>query len=392
MEIIYIASTCSKSKYMEYVESKGQRVSQQAQKYNLLLAQGIVKNGAKVKLISSRPINRNLDKRLWFGPEKETEEGIDFSYVPFVNYPLLRNLFVFFGVFFRVLFSSCKRKNTAVMCDALNIVATLAALIASTARGFKTVGIVTDVPCYFSNMENIPLYQKFNLAIMRKFKGYLLLTEQMSDIVNPKKRPYIVLEGHADESMVNIENRLDKKADKHICLYAGSLERIYGIESLVKGFINAGIPDTELHIYGNGDYVEDLKKLSKQYDNVKYFGIAPNDEIVEAELHATLLVNPRPTNEEYTKYSFPSKNMEYMASGTPVLTTRLPGMPKEYNEYVYLIDEENEDGVCEKLKEILSQPKEVLHEKGMRAKEFILKEKSNVVQAEKLIKMVKSMI
>ncbi len=390
MNILYIASTCSDKKYKEYVESKGQRVSQQAQKYNLLLAQGLVYNGSKVKLISSRPINRNLDKRLWFGSEKETEEGIAFSYVPFVNYPVLRNLFVFFGVFFCVLFSSFKRKNTAVICDALNIVATLAALMASTVRGFKTVGIVTDVPCYFSNMENIPLYQKLNLAIMRKFKGYLLLTEQMSDIVNPKKRPYIVLEGHADESMANVQNILEEKAKKRICMYAGSLKKIYGIENLVLGFINAGIPDTELHIYGNGDYVEDLKELSKQYDNVKYLGIAPNNEIVEAELRATLLVNPRPTNEEYTKYSFPSKNMEYMASGTPVLTTRLPGMPQDHEDYVFFIEEETSKGISDALKKVFENSDEYLHDFGSNAKAFIILNKNNKIQASKVIDFMKN--
>ena len=34
-----------------------------------------------------------------------------------------------------------------------------------------------------------------------------------------------------------------------------------------------------------------------------------NDRVVEEQLRATLLVNPRPTTEAFTKYSFPSKNM-----------------------------------------------------------------------------------
>ena len=34
-----------------------------------------------------------------------------------------------------------------------------------------------------------------------------------------------------------------------------------------------------------------------------------NDRVVEEQLRATLLVNPRPTAEAFTKYSFPSKNM-----------------------------------------------------------------------------------
>lgn len=390
MNIIYISSTCSREKYAEYVESKGARVSQQAQKYNLLLAEGLVSSGANVNLISSRPINRAIERRLWFKSEKETANGIKFNYVHFVNLPVLRHISILLSVFFRVLFSHGKKRETAVVCDALNVVASMAAMAASALRGYKTVGIVTDVPCHFSNMDNIPFSQKLNLSIMKRFKSYLLLTEPMNDIVNPKKRPYVVMEGHADMSMSDVDNSLDNKADKRVCLYAGSLMKIYGIENLVEGFVKANIPDTELHIYGNGDYVERLNELVKQHENVKYLGIAPNREIVDAELKATLLVNPRPTNEEYTKYSFPSKNMEYMASGTPVLTTKLPGMPKEYDKYVYLLEDESADGVCKALTEILTKPAEELHQKGKEAKNFVLKEKNNVKQAEKFIYLIEN--
>ena len=118
-------------------------------------------------------------------------------------------------------------------------------------------------------------------------------------------------------------------------------------------------------------------------------GGAPNSEIVKAELKATLLVNPRPTNEDYTKYSFPSKNMEYMASGTPVLTTKLPGMPKEYNDFVYLIDEETTYGICKVLKEVLTLSSEQLHRKGTEAKAFVMEQKNNCVQAKKVLDMIR---
>ena len=388
VHILYISNTCSKEKYTECVESKGARVSQQAQKYNLLLAEGLAASGTKVKLISSRPINRSISKRLWFRGEKETVGSISFDYVPFVNYPILRNLSILFAVFFKVLFFPKKKRETAVVCDSLNIVASMAAVSAAAIRGFKTVGIVTDVPGYFTHAQRFSNSQRLNLKIMHAFKSYLLLTETMSEIVNPKNRPYVVLEGHSDISMKDVENRLEEKYPKRVCLYAGSLMKIYGIENFVRGFVKAEIPNTELNIYGNGDYVEELKDLVKQYDNVKYLGIAPNSEIVKAELKATLLVNPRPTNEEYTKYSFPSKNMEYMASGTPVLTTELPGMPKDHKPYVFLIKDESVEGISEALKSVFENSQEELHEFGNRAKDFILREKNNKAQAKKVLDFI----
>ena len=389
MQIIYVYGGCSPKKYKEYVEVKGVRVQQQAQKYNQLLMEGLVSNGVRVDAISSRPINRAVDKRMLFKGEKDAECGINYNYVGFINYSFLRKLTVFVNTFFKTLFFKTE-KDCAVVCDALNIAASFGALFAAKLRGKKTVGIVTDVPCHRPNNTKIPVSEKINLWLMKRFDSYLLLTEQMNDIVNPKRRPYVVLEGHADISMKEVDNRLEEKYPKKVCFYAGTLRKIYGIESLVRGFLAADVPNTELHIYGDGDFRPELEKLAKENENVKYLGIAPNSEIVKAELKATLLVNPRPTNEDYTKYSFPSKNMEYMASGTPVLTTKLPGMPKEYDEYVYLLEEENTNGVCKALGEILTKTPEELHQKGMEAKAFTLREKNNVKQAEKLLLLLES--
>ncbi len=383
MDIIYVASTCTPQKYYEYVEKQGKRVSQQAQKYNYLLADGFVKNGAKVTLLSSRPMNRDLSHKFWFKGERKTDKnGVQFYYLPFINFPGMRSLFLFFGMFFKILFAKGKPE---IICDALNIVSALAVIMVSKIRNLHTIGIVTDVPCHRPNQGKPSMHERMNLWIMKRFSAYLLLTEQMNEIVNTKKHPYIVLEGHADESMAAVENALVNKYDKKVCIYAGTLRSIYGIEYLVKGFIVANIPDTELHIYGNGDFAQKLKEYTKEYPNILYFGVAPNEEVVKEEIKATLLINPRPTHEEYTKYSFPSKNMEYMASGTPVLTTRLPGMPRQYEPYVYLINDESVDGVKKALEEVFSNSRQELHKRGMLAKKFILDEKNNRVQAKKVI-------
>ncbi|MBQ9861184.1 MAG: glycosyltransferase [Clostridia bacterium] len=388
MHVIHVYSGCSPQKFYEYVESKGQRIQQQAQKYNQLLLEGFKSCGAQVDAISSRPINRSLTSQIFFKGETDSYQGIRYHYVPFFNLPVLRNISVLFSVFFRVMFMKTNRNDTALVCDALNISGAMATLMAGKLRRMKTVGVVTDVPCHRPNNQKIPVHERINLQIMQKFDLYLLLTEQMSAVVNPKNKPYVVLEGHADTAMAQVLNTPEGKADKKICLYAGSLRKIYGIGNLVNGFIQANVPNTELHVYGNGDFATELTELTKQYPQIKYHGVAPNAEIVKAELAATLLVNPRPTGEDYTKYSFPSKNMEYMASGTPILTTKLPGMPADHLPHVYLIEEETADGIAAALRDLLTRDAAELHAKGTAAKAFILEEKNNVKQAEKLLSLL----
>ena len=180
----------------------------------------------------------------------------------------------------------------------------------------------------------------------------------MNGRVNPKGKPYVVLEGHADIAMA--QRRPLPKRSPRTCLYAGSVRKIYGLDRLVEGFLLADLPDTQLLIYGPGDYVPELQALAQKDSRIVYGGMLLSGQVVEEEMKASLLVNPRPTDEEYVQYSFPSKTMEYMASGTPVLTTDLPGMPREYLPYVNLIREETPQGIAKALTEVFAQPEEAL--------------------------------
>ena len=136
------------------------------------------------------------------------------------------------------------------------------------------------------------------------------------------------------------------------------------------------------------NYVETLKAIDDP--RIQYGGMLLSSEIVEKEMEATLLVNPRPTDAEFVKYSFPSKTMEYMASGTPVLTTDLPGMPREYLPYVNLIREETPEGIASALQETLSRSDEELMQQGLQARRFVLETRNNVVQAKKILTMLES--
>jgi len=143
-----------------------------------------------------------------------------------------------------------------------------------------------------------------------------------------------------------------------------------------------------LHIYGSGEMEKEIEEFVKKDGRVFYFGVVPNHEIIDRQIKATILVNPRSSKEEFTLYSFPSKNLEYMVSGTPLITTQLPGIGEEYLNYVYVFEDESIDGISRKLKEILSKSDEDLERFGNRAREFVLKEKNNKIQAERFLKFL----
>jgi glycosyltransferase involved in cell wall biosynthesis len=121
---------------------------------------------------------------------------------------------------------------------------------------------------------------------------------------------------------------------------------------------------------------------------IVFGGMIPLYEAVENELKATLLVNSRPTDMEFAKYSFPSKNMEYMVSGTPILTTKLPGMPQEYYDYIFTIDGNTPEDVTVALEKVFSFSPEKLHNKGAQAREFVLNNKNNIAQSGRILNLI----
>lgn len=395
--ILYISSLCSDN-LLGYIHATSKiKPLYSVQKFHRLLVNGLIANGIEVTSLSAIPLSSTHHaKKIWI-TKKEVENNIQFIYLPFINLPYLRQCCISVGSFFTTLFWIWKnrKKNPIIIVDVLNVAVSTAAFFAARFSKVKICAIITDIPVMLMQMSNKNSFNflgKLAVSISTKFLSsydyYVILTEQMNNLANPKNKPYCIIEGLVDDSIRNKANSSSAKAADRIILYAGSLYEKYGIKKLIEAFIRLKEPDIQLHIYGDGEMAAEITDYSQKDLRIKFFGVVPNQIVVQKLQEATLLVNPRPSNEEFTKYSFPSKNMEYMASGTPLITTPLPGMPEEYHQYVCLFNDESIEGFASTIKQILSLSAEELNELGMRAKEFVLNKKNNIIQARKLMKML----
>lgn len=381
MNIIYVSNLISENKMKNILENANEKPLQSIQKFHRLLCQGFAKNDINIKTISVIPMSRKINKKTIWIDKKEVEKGVIYQYIPFINFKGFRQICILIGTILSVikeLFS--KKKNKIFICDILDTTVSFTTVLMSKIFRYKCVGIVTDLPC------NMAKYSKLSTFLENHCDMYVFLTEQMNKKINKNNKPFIVMEGLVDENMKYKDIDLDEKDSKKICIYAGGLYEKYGVKTLIQAFQNLKIDNAQLHLFGTGDLNDFIEEL--QDDNIVYHGVVENKEVVEAEKKATLLINPRFTNEEYTKYSFPSKNMEYMVSGTPILTTKLPGMPNEYLPYIYVFDEESQEGFRQKIEEILKKNEQELYEKGKAAKEFVLENKNNKKQAERIYNFI----
>lgn len=395
MQILYLSSLASQAALTDAQKRNPKYAGYAMQKFNRLMVEGLARNGNYVTALSTFYMP---GVGVGYRRKSEKEKNVTYRYITSPNNHPVRHVWLFVYCFFRILFwGMFDKKNKTFIADVLNISACLGAVAAARLIGLRSVGIMTDMPGLMVHNGNSVRVQtsakkmsfttKINMSFLSKFTHYVFLTEQMN-VVNTHHRPYIVVEGLVDADMQVPE--MKEKSTKRIVLYAGALHERYGLKLLVEGFILADVANTELWIYGSGPFAEKLPEYTRRDPRVVYKGIRPNNEVVEAELRATLLVNPRPTKEEFTKYSFPSKNMEYMVSGTPVLTTVLPGMPAEYYPNVYLFDgEETIEGYAKVMRSVLSYSDEVLKEKGVRAREWVLDKKNHLIQTARIGELIK---
>lgn len=401
MNILYFSSVCSQITF-DNLSSKGliQKLPQ-AQKYHTLMLEGLRNNiDGDLKVLSSYPVVGKSSKRL-FPEKREKIENIEYIYLGFIQIPFVRQYFLRRNAK-RILKKYLKNhEDTVVICDILNRSIASAALSVCKKKRIIVCGIVTDVPGHSADARKKTysfakrIFMKVSSILSKndenKYDCYLFLTKNMNEVINKKNRPFIVIEGQCDINMRAVDNKLVNKEYPKVMMYAGGIHKEFGIERFVNAFCTVNPKDWILRIYGDGNYSSELKEVSRKYANVEYLGVKPNKEIIEKQLQASLLVNPRMTDAEYVKYSFPSKTMECMASGTPLLTTKLPAMPEDYFEHVYFILDETENGMIDTLRSVISLSDEELNEKGKQAQNFILDTRNNNIQAKKLVDFLQLM-
>ena len=403
MNILLISNTCSKGEFARIQKIKNSEKVSPQQNFFSMLVEGLLENKEieRVICIAVRPIaqsNSNVDNLVSWN--EQISERLSFVYTRIISKNVRRNMVNFLEtrrVIREILQSnaSFNRTNTAAIIDPLAFDLTFGAI---TALGdIPAIAVVTDIPMFIGAIGKSSgvvarlkstFKQWMFKGTINKMEGYCFLTEAMN-YINAQCKPYCVVEGMVPMTMHPPVRR--EKSETRVVMYAGGLYEKFGIINLVEAARGVFGLNFELHLYGEGNCVDYINHVHSSSPNIIYKGVVGIDEIKEAERNATLLVNPRPCNEEFTKFSFPSKTLEYMASGRPVLTTKLPGIPAEYFDYVYSIEDNSVALLRDKLSELLSLSGSVLDEKGERAQKFVAENKNAKIQVGKIIRMLKGM-
>lgn len=209
--------------------------------------------------------------------------------------------------------------------------------------------IIPDLPQYMNLKAKVSwIYKigkkvdiaKFNKLIER-VDAFTLLTEAMAAKLKIENKPYIVVEGilESDIFVINENKKMKQLREEKnkLIVYTGKTDEKFGIKELIDAFMQINEINYRLIICGRGDSDAFIKEKANGDTRIIMLGQVTPEEAQEWILKADVLVNPRLNNEEYTKFSFPSKNLEYLASGNSVVYYMLDGMKDIYSSFANIV-------------------------------------------------------
>lgn len=251
--------------------------------------------------------------------------------------------------------------------------------------------IVPDLPEYMDLHMSLAkkLLKHLDARLIRHAQkavdSWILFSEPMAEKLSLPEGSYLVMEGCVNPSAAE-EPAGQSPPEKKVILYTGAYDLSYGIPELLEAFSQLKEPDTALWFAGSGP-AEQLIEQSAQADpRIKNLGyLSDRNRLMSLQAQAALLVNLRDPAKPVFRYSFPSKLLEYLLSGVPVLTTQLPGIPEEYHPYLLTIPDNRPETIRDAMEQALALTREERDQLTAAARRFVLTQKTGDVQARRVL-------
>ena len=339
-------------------------------------------------------------KTFYVKEEKYDYHNIHVTSVGFCNLFFINKISSVLHLLFNILryFHTNKWAVTDIIINTPKCSLLLAALLSKCLNREKiTITlIIPDIPSMITTFNEggsllkklVSIEDRIAMQLSYKCDYYVLLTEDMKEFLK-NDIIYTVVEGLIDEK--KYINRLrDERAfnEKQIILYSGTLNKFFGVIKLLDAFESLHREDAELWICGSGDTRDEIHKRSEFNKNIRFLGLVDADKVKDLQIKADILVNPRGSEGEFTKYSFPSKTMEYLATGNVVVANKLPGIPREYYDYIICPKDESIQALSECLNNVLNLSEEDKRRIGENNREFVVTQKNSYKQVGKILDMV----
>ena len=254
--------------------------------------------------------------------------------------------------------------------------------------GIKTIVLLTDaagviLPTDGLLRRSLKKVDRFVVkALLRAANGVVTLAPALADKLAPGK-PALVVPGIISASWQGDVLRLvkDTANPRFTVTYAGGIEENYGVKVLIEAA--ALLPNIDFRVCGRGSYLEKISTIATA--NVTLPGFLDQESVANELMSADLLLNPRPSALDFAALSFPSKLLEYLATGRPVMSTRIPSIPPELEGAFYYITQETAEGLAKAIQAVADLSKAARDGFGATAQRQAVDSFGEAAVAEKIL-------
>jgi glycosyltransferase involved in cell wall biosynthesis len=368
---------------------------------NLLL--GLKKAGLPASLIlSQRPLRTfPFSRRLWAKPGKvDSNNGLPIVLIPFLNLPLFRPVSVGLAVLVKLVLWGWKNRGaTHRIVYSFNLTEPpgFFSLFGARLIRARAIASVNDinipgetVAATLSRRLDFYLHKK----LLPRFDGLVVVNKCIIEHFAPST-PFVRMEGGVNEAffqrVLSCTRRLNEKGTQFTIVSAGTLYKINGIMEILEAFALLSGTGYRLRIAGSGPLSEKVKQAAKADPRIEYCGYLSFEKLMELYASADVLINMRLTKTLKTEYFFPSKVLEYLASGTPVITTCTGHVEEDYSGFVFLLKDESPQGLARIIREVAAMEPDSRVQKGRAAQAYIKKHKTWAVQGQRAFEFIRDL-
>ncbi len=322
----------------------------------------------------------------------ELYDGVNYTKIPFINIFGIKQLTQIRSLYRALKRVPKNRENAVIVNYNPYVEIAIPTLRYARRHKIKTICIVADIPVtipqsygvvkkWFRKLE-IKNYYRF----IEKYDGLVVLNKQVvSQFTNGKK--FYLMDGGVTEKEIEAAVLLPpEQHNNEQILYAGALEPYNGIREMIEGFLQVK-KNIKLVICGDGTLASYVKNMAEENENIIYKGRVSHEEAVALQRESGLLISARPTDGFALKLTFPSKIIEYMLSGTPILTTRLNGLGDSYEDKLFFCGQ-TPDEIATGINDFFDLPIHARYDRAKKAREFVEFEKTYTYHSKGMIELI----
>lgn len=341
--------------------------------------------------VTSFPRNRRL---IFEATDVVMLGSIRTTLLGFVNFGPAKTLTAGLTLFIRLLGWAWREhgRPRAVLLYNVNSPPGIVSVLAGRISGFKVVAIVADLQVPGQGLLPDTSLRRLEFWLQTRTlplcDGLIVLTRRMAEEFAPVV-PFIWMEGAlpndliAEPAISDGEEPDNDAGEGCVFMYAGGLSELKGVRLLLDAF--ARVRGThELWITGRGPSAADVERAAKDDPRITYWGFPSEQELRALYQKCDVLINPHSAHHESAHYLFPSKLIEYLGTGKPVISTcSTPEVAEEYGEVLFLADD-SPDALAATIESVAGLTAAEREVAGARGRRYVLGRKSWRIQGHRI--------